>query len=851
MSAVRVFTLATPATLPQARVLARSLKEHQPDWPHEVVVVAPEGWAAAPNEELRVSSAAELTGIDVEPLIGRYEERELAALIVPRLLKGHRERTGGPALHLPPTAWVLGGLEPMEEALKRRSVVLAPRTKADMPADGLEPTQAQLERAGRMAETVIGVDGTERAEGFLTWWGGQVERALGSLDGERSGGRPEDRGWTARMLELAPARFATAVLEDAGCNLGEWNLHEHTLDSDGDAVRVDGGGPLRFMDMEGFDPEKPFRLSERASRVRVSRSEALRGLCARYAEELKRAGWSGGSRRRDIGRRMADGTVYDQAAYSLHMLAAALGAPAWDVFEKDGAEAFAAWLEGPAPKGGAHGITRYVYYRVAQERPDVLRAYPDLDGKDGAECVAWCEAFGRGEMGIPDRYMPAGATTTQSEGPRGAHRETKAKGPSRNGSGNRARSGGDGGGGEGSPGAREGSPPAVRVTGYLQNTLGLGAAARGYAEALQAAGVKVSTESVGLHHMQAGVELGEGYGRHGFEEIESGGGKHGIEIVAVNPDELPAFVERVGESYFQGPKIGVWGWETDSIPARWERAFGMVDEIWVYSRFMAKNIGAAAPVPVVALPPPVKPPAAPAEPFRLGLPQGFLFLFIFDYLSTIQRKNPVGLIEAFKRAFEPGEGPRLLLKTINAPLRPLAEEEVLWAAHGREDIHVIDRSLSAEELGGLTAACDCYVSLHRSEGFGLTLAEAMAIGKPVIGTGYSGNLDFMGPENSFLVRCEPTKVGPDCEIYPADGEWAEPDTEHAAELMRRVYENPEEAAALGERAREDIAKQLSPEATGAAMRRRLEEREGEAGESPAVALLRLRAGIESINSRAR
>ncbi len=124
------------------------------------------------------------------------------------------------------------------------------------------------------------------------------------------------------------------------------------------------------------------------------------------------------------------------------------------------------------------------------------------------------------------------------------------------------------------------------------------------------------------------------------------------------------------------------------------------------------------------------------------------------------------------------------------------------------------------------AACDCYVSLHRSEGFGLTLAEAMAIGKPVIGTGYSGNVDFMNAENSYLVDYTIARVGPDCEIYPPEGEWAEPSVEHAAELMRSVYEDRERAAKLGARAREDIARTLSPRATGAAMRRRLEQLSG-------------------------
>jgi glycosyltransferase involved in cell wall biosynthesis len=210
-------------------------------------------------------------------------------------------------------------------------------------------------------------------------------------------------------------------------------------------------------------------------------------------------------------------------------------------------------------------------------------------------------------------------------------------------------------------------------------------------------------------------------------------------------------------------------------------------------------------------------------PSRLGVPDGFLFLFVFDYSSTIQRKNPVGLIRAFQRAFAEGEGPQLLIKTINGPRHPLAEDEVLWATDGRRDIHVIDRSLSGTERDALMLGCDCYVSLHRSEGFGLTMAEAMAVGKPVIATGYSGNVDFMNVRNSYLVDYEVIRVGPDVQIYPADGEWAEPSIEHAAALMREVYEGRAQAAERGDRARHDIARVLSPEATGAAMRARLED----------------------------
>ena len=832
---MQLITLATPSTLPQARVLADSLRRHQPDCSLEILFVGREREADAGGGSARLRSVAEELDIDIESVIARYDEEDLIALLLPRVLRSYCKRGAGPLLHLPPTAWVLGDLAPVQAALSTRSVLLVPRMTADIPDDGLQPTCAQMERSGRMTETVMGVDGTTGADGFLVWWAAQVERTLGSLDGRRAGARSEDRPWLGRLLELAPARFATAVLEDPGCNLSMWNLHMHSLQSTPAGTLVDGRRPLRWLDLPGFRPDRPHQLNVGASRVRISRSPALRELCVAYAGELERAGWSAIDRRQEIGRRLADGLVYDDALDALRTRAEALGERYDDLFAPDGkgAREFTSWLEGPAPAGAGYGVNRYVFYRVARERPDVMRAYPDLNGLDGADYVEWCWVFGREEVSIPDRFMPpqpGSVAPRPLKAASGGQPETSSSSASESGRDARTETAES----TQAPAASErdtsmqatqnGAQPAVRVTGYLSHTLGLGAAGRGYAQALQAAGVEVSTVSVPLHHLELPVELQDGYGRHGFEDVAHDGVHHGFEIVAVNADELPSFVGRLGEDYFQGPRIGIWGWETDTIPVRWQRAFALVQEVWVYSRFMAENIGAAAPVPTIALPPPVQAPAESVAPLRLDVPDdGFLFLFVFDYLSTIQRKNPVGLIEAFKRAFTPGEGPRLLLKTINGPLRPLAEEEVLWAAHGRPDIHVIDRSLSGSELNGLMAACDAYVSLHRSEGFGLTMAEAMAIGKPVIGTGYSGNLDFMNAKNSYLVEYELGRVGPDCEIYPPEGTWAAPSVEHAAELMRRVVQRPEEAAAIGARAREDVAKELSPQATGEAMRRRLSE----------------------------
>ncbi len=351
----------------------------------------------------------------------------------------------------------------------------------------------------------------------------------------------------------------------------------------------------------------------------------------------------------------------------------------------------------------------------------------------------------------------------------------------------------------------------VDVVGFLRGGLGLGQAARLYVAALQAAGVPVRTTSIDPHMPKvpgAQPKTTEFADLHLDEKLP-------FNLVCVNAPELPRFAADVGTKLFEGRyTIGVWAWETDLVPRSWDRAFSLVDEIWVYSTYVAEVIGHAAPCPVVRVPLPIVAPNPAGARVSFRLPDGFTFLFLFDFYSTLQRKNPLGLLEAFMRAFRPGEGPHLLLKSFNGDYKPERLARLREAVGDRPDVHVIDQFIPETERAALMAACDCYVSLHRSEGFGLTLGEAMALGKPVIGTGYSSNLDFMSPENSYLVRHEMTEVGAEGENYPAEGRWAEPDLDHAAQLMREVWQDREGAERRGQRARQDIARDFSLEVVG-------------------------------------
>src|SRR5690606_24413659 len=174
-------------------------------------------------------------------------------------------------------------------------------------------------------------------------------------------------------------------------------------------------------------------------------------------------------------------------------------------------------------------------------------------------------------------------------------------------------------------------------------------------------------------------------------------------------------------------------------------AFQYVDEVWAATEYLRSAFASAELAPVSLVPSPLvfpTPEPAAGDRTRLGLDDRFTVLFSFDFLSVVDRKNPLGLVEAFTRAFGPDDGARLILKGINGDVFPDKREELIDAAAARDDIEVWDTYLSARDRLALVAMVDCYASLHRSEGLGLTMAEAMALGTPVVATAYSGNLDF-------------------------------------------------------------------------------------------------------------
>ena len=357
----------------------------------------------------------------------------------------------------------------------------------------------------------------------------------------------------------------------------------------------------------------------------------------------------------------------------------------------------------------------------------------------------------------------------------------------------------------------------VNVAGYFESEKGVGEAARASVRALKA---------VSIPYVLNNVTDSGSWNRERSSSNYSVANPHPVNLVHVNADQVPMVASQRGDAYFRGRyNVAYWFWELSHFPEEWTSSFEYFDEVWVGSNFVLDAISRVSPIPVVRMPLTLREATdslGRGDRSNLGLSaESFVFVFMFDFHSFIARKNPLGLIEAFKMAFADKDDVWLILKSAHSGTNA-ADFEAVKAATTGAKIKLIDTILSEGETTALLSTCDCYVSLHRSEGFGLPIAEAMSLGKPVIVTAYSGNMDFTTPSNSLLVRYRPVELDRDYGPYKKGSVWADPSLDHAAELMRYAYENRDVSNAVGRRAREDVLRLFHPRVVGQQMHDRLQ-----------------------------
>lgn len=822
-----VCTIVSKNYLAFARTLARSIQEQQPDLRMFVVLADRVDGAFDPAAEPFELIEAKSLAIDgFRELTFKYDVLELNTAIKPFALEYLLDRFELDELfYLDPDTFATAPLTPIFDHFERHSILLNPHITRPY-QDDARPRESDHLRSGTYNLGFAGVANRPQAREMLRWW---QERCRNACVVRLEDGLFVDQKW----MDLAPSLFSeTGIVRHPGFNVAYWNLHERVLD--GQDPPTCNGEPLLLFHFSGIDLGNLDRVSKHQDRFRLTERPDLRPLFESYAERLLANGAFECAKLEYAYASFDDGTPIDSLMRRLyHSLSPEDRARFGDPFDAGGPGTFFHWMRQPAVPRRAelvrgrnrhwqrikararaelyrwhpHDNVDHLLYFLHRSDVSVKNRFPDVFGRDRVAFLRWIsERRPRlWDEGSQERFRHD-VTTSQQLHPLQQILDTSLLGCRES----------------GYPSAlareRERHDAALGINsfGYFTTESGIGEAARSVSEAIEAANLPLARRNI-----DAGPTLRARDTR--YSEFSSDN-PHPVNLFHVNADQLRQTRRQLGKATFRGRyNVGYWLWELPAFPKHWEGRFRYLDEVWTPSTYCLEAIATRSTRPVIRIPIPVDGRVETTlEREHFGLPNDVcLFLFTFDFMSFFERKNPLAVIRAFREAFQANEDAMLLIKSSNGAHFPEQLGQMKLEAEGAR-IRFIDDYLERNELRNLLRICDAYISLHRCEGFGLAIAESMSMGKPVIATGFSANLDFMSWDNGLLVRHEFTEIERDIGPYERGQLWAEPDVAHAAECIQRIYGDADLAKQLGERARHDIGRTLSYAAVGAQIRRRLE-----------------------------
>lgn len=779
-------TIISKNYLSYARTFTDSFLAHHPDSRVYLLLVDQlHDYFDPAQEKFHLVDIAQLNIPNLPRFCFQYGILELNTAVKPYFLS-YLFRTYGfsQLAYFDPDILINQELSQLSALLRHHSIALTPHLTAPI-NDNYRLSELDILLAGTYNLGFIGLASTPITQAFLTWWQNKLYTGCQIAHGE---GMFVDQRW----VDLAPGLFGdTYILRDPGYNVAYWNLHSRSIDFDRKHISVNGRA-CYFFHFSGFNPDNLSIVSKHQNRFSMKRLGKAAELFRYYRDLLFHNGYQESKQWPYAFGYFSDGVTIPEVARQVYRKLGDEFQKFGDPFKAQGDDTFFHWLQQPMSHDTRPELTRF-WYEIYQRRPDLQHAYPNALNGDKQNFLEWIMANGLQEYKVGDPFVPRPQAIRVSGCPIP---------------------------GEGIDGIQEKGKPmktsretvGVNLAGYFESEKGVAEAARSSVRALQAASIPYVLNNIrdpGSSNCQESIGC------------FTNDNQYPINLVHINADQVPAFAAQWGPAYFRGKyNIGFWFWELSQFPEQWQGAFQFFNEVWVASNFVLDAVSRVSPCNVVKIP--LSLPAefleirseALDERSRFDLPpESFIFLFIFDFHSFVERKNPLGLIEAFKKAFSSKDDACLVLKTVHSETNDEDVEAVKAAAVGA-NVKIIDGIFTRTELKTLLETCDCYVSLHRSEGFGLTIAEAMALGKPVIVTAYSANMDFTTPSNSFLVKYRLVPLEFDHGPYKEGNSWAEPDLDHAAELMRFVYENRSAGQMVGKQGRTDIRHMLAPRVVG-------------------------------------
>ncbi|MSR68021.1 glycosyltransferase [Candidatus Peribacteria bacterium] len=815
-------TIVSRNFLAQARVLAMSFRKHHPDAEFIVLLVDPVGdQIDLSNEPFTVFPIQNLLLPDRDQLFFRYGVRELHTAVKPFFLQRiFDDKHPDHLFYLDPDILVTGPLHAAMDALSSHNIVLTPHILKPIESK-FRPSETDVLRVGVYNLGFIGLSATRVTTDFLHWW---QHRVVDDCTEQPDKCIFFDQRW----MDLSPGLFPDVhILRDPAYNVAYWNVHERKVERINDAFLVNGA-PLVFFHFSGYQPERSDILCKYHHHDRDFGSyPGLRRLFDHYralliSQEYERVSkvsyhyscFENGVRIPTfIRRHYGSLSAHERLRYANPFLT--------------GDGSYWCWLLEPRvflQSGGSLTNAHEVFHLSSA---DICSAFPQLDDR----FASWILER-EGSDRLPEEFLSSLQAMRSSHGSTRLRRFFLRRNafplyrflvkiarfvfPSQLFSRIRAMlSLRDLGGLPGRVNIRIHKPFGINMLGYFTAGSGLGQAVRLHALAAEAAHVPLAIHNIlaaGLP--QIPFDRGDGF---------SSQCPYGTTILHVNADQVASCVRSIPFSAMQSEKlIGYWAWELSEFPRELSVAAKQFDEIWTPTTFSANAIQSQVSCPVYVVPHPIvvgDTSTHAREDFGIRSDH-FVFLFTFDCLSVVERKNPFAVIDAFARAFRNNEHVELVLKFSNGDRDPLLRSRLIERAAG-QNILLLDIFLSTEATHDLLRCCDAYVSLHRTEGFGLAMAEAMFLGKPVIATNYSGNTDFMTRENSILIDYSLLPLDRDYGPYRKGNVWADPDLDQAVAAMRRLWEDRCCARDLGMRAAFDIRQSLSPSRIGNCMRERI------------------------------
>lgn len=847
-----------------ARCLTDSFLEYHPEGRVFTLLVDELDDAFDPAQERFITILAKDLGIPhFEQMAFRYFVYELNTAVKPFFLQYLFNNYNCQKLcYFDPDIQFFQRIDDIFELLDSYGIVLLPHLTGFL-EDGRLPNEVSILRSGAYNLGFIGLSRYSELEAMLHWWQRKLWK---DCVGEQDQGLYLDQRW----VDLVPGLFSGVYIHrDPGYNVAYWNLNHRQIESTGAGYTVNGV-PLRFYHFSGFDFDNIETVARYQNRYTLSALEHLAPLYHAYRDNLM-AHDHVRLRQLPYAYSYFDNGVFipGLARYLWRTVEDKEGHRWPDPFATDRPDTFISWLNEPVDSAGTgQPLVTQLAMELYRRRPDLQAAFPDVMGQHRQVFSRWFVRQAREENHIDDFFIepiraslagvvksgrhdeaaiPPALLAPEQQLPRSARTYLAIRDFLNNtGVGQRVRAivgpervlgvrqlffRARGQEEPQSPGFNaspsvpagptavatlQGLSPGLNVAGYLRDETGVGEVARAILKALHQTGFAVAQTSI------------DGYiarrEDHSVMALPSGN-PHSFNLLNVNAEQVPYVYKKLGKDFFAGKyNIGFWFWELSKFPDPWRNSFGYFNEIWAGSSFVQGAVAAVSPIPVVNVRVPItERQTGNLTRSDLGLPPDkFIFLFVFDGLSYIERKNPFDLLKAYQMAFEPHYSDTVLvIKTTNLDQNPALADLMQQKLKQVSGI-LIDRYMNRAELSDLFAACDSYVSLHRSEGFGMTLAETMLLGKPVIATAYSANMDFMTPANSYLVGYRLVELEQDYGPYQKGNVWAQPDVDQAAGLMRQVFQNPDQAHQKGVQARADIQRDYSPEAVAKGITKRLE-----------------------------